>query len=406
MNTDRPKSGQPPTQRVNLEPGPKKRVLFVDDEPAILDGLRNVLRGQRKEWDMVFALGGQAGVAELEKARFDVIVTDMRMPVVDGAALLNKAKEQHPDAVRLVLSGQSDAQTALKSAFVAHQFLAKPCEPDRLSAVVKRSCDLQALLSNDTLRALAGVAGFLPPAPRTFMTLLKVLADPRSSLADAARVVERDPALCAKILQVVNSAFFGLPRRVSNVEIAANYLGSIALRNLALSIESMNNARSRIPAADVFQAYQYNVLLGALVARRFAASNRTLADDAFMAAMLRDMGSLLLASGAAPIPNLDYDDQAALGAYLLGLWGLPHPIMEAVAFHENPTVLEHESLELADVVHIADRIAARVSPSPFERAELPLYADHLERLGVNAAQLDELTEQAKSMLNEVREMLV
>lgn len=385
---------------------PRKRVLFVDDEPAILDGLRNVLRGQRKEWDMVFALGGAAGVAELEKSHFDVIVTDMRMPVIDGATLLTRAKEHHPDAVRLVLSGQSDAQSALKSVFVAHQFLAKPCEPDRLSAVVKRSCDLQAMLSDEELRALAGVTGYLPPAPRTFMTLLRVLADPHSSVADAAKVVERDPALCAKMLQVVNSAFFGLPRRVSNVEVAANYLGSIALRNLALSIESLNATRQRAPSPEVFAAYQYNVLLGALVARRFAGSNRALADDAFMAAMLRDMGALLLASKNTPSGVAEQVDQAALGAYLLGLWGLPHPIMEAVAFHETPGTIEHDSLELVDVVHVADRVAARISPSPFESEQTTTQFEHLERLGVTSQQLDALTEEASGLFEQVREMLV
>jgi HD-like signal output (HDOD) protein/ActR/RegA family two-component response regulator len=383
----------------------KRRVLFVDDEPSILEGLRNVLRSQRKEWDMVFALGGPTGLAELEKGHFDVVVSDMRMPIIDGASLLSKVKELQPDAVRLVLSGQTDAETVLKTVFVAHQFMSKPCEPDRLKALVKRSCDLQTLLLSDDLRKLAGDVSVLPAAPRVFFDLVKVLGNPKSSTTDAAKVVERDPALCAKILQVVNSAFFGLPRRVTSVEMAANYLGTIALRNLTLSMEAATSAREKSPlSAAKFQQYQLNVVLGAALARKYFKSDRQSADDAFMAAMLRDMGWHLQAStmdtnGLLPaaIPG-----HAALGAYLLGIWGLPHAIIEAVAFHEHPDEFAHEHLELADVVHLTDRIAASVAPSPFESEVPTLCSAHLERMGLQVERVEALREEAKSMAEQLQ----
>src|SRR6188768_4014512 len=183
----------------------KQRVLFVDDEAAILEGLRAVLRPQRREWEMVFALGGPAGKQEVETSKFDVVVTDMRMPIVDGAALLAYVKELQSHAVRLVLSGQTDPQTAMKSVFTAHQFLAKPCDVEKLRTVVKRCCELNELLATEELKSLAGDVSVLPSTPDTYLAIRKVVSDPSSGIQDVARIIEREPTLCAKLLQVANS---------------------------------------------------------------------------------------------------------------------------------------------------------------------------------------------------------
>ena len=205
----------------------KQRVLFVDDEAAILEGLRAVLRPQRREWDMVFALGGPAGLQEVENSKFDIVVTDMRMPILDGAALLARVKELQPHAIRLVLSGQTDSQTTMKSVFTAHQFLAKPCDAEKLRNVVKRCCELNELLGGDELKSLCGDVSLLPAAPTTYLAISKALGNPNTGIADVVRIVEREPTLCAKVLQLANSAFFGLPRAVSNVSQAATYLGTL-----------------------------------------------------------------------------------------------------------------------------------------------------------------------------------
>jgi HD-like signal output (HDOD) protein len=189
---------------------------------------------------------------------------------------------------------------------------------------------------------------------------------------------------------------------------AANYLGTIALRNLALSMEAATSARekSQLPAAK-FQQYQLNVVLGAALARNYFKTDRQLSDDAFMASMLRDMGWHLQASvevtgGVLPasIPG-----HAALGAYLLGIWGLPHAIIEAVAFHEHPDEFAHDQLELADVVHLTDRIASRVAPSPFEDREPELCTAHLERMGITQARMDAMLVEAKAIASQVKETL-
>lgn len=387
---------------------PRQRVLFVDDEESILEGLRAVLRPQRREWDMVFALGGPAGLREVESSKFDVVVTDMRMPVLDGGALLARVRQLQPHAVRLVLSGQTDPQTALKSVFTAHQFLAKPCDVEKLRSVVKRCCDLNELLRGEELRSLAGDASVLPAAPATYLAISKLLADPNAGISDVVRVVEREPTLCAKVLQVANSAFFGLPRTVTSISQAATYLGTLALRDLALAMETLaakHPSRSALPAGD-YMEFQVNALAVALLGRRWYASDRRKADDAFVAGMLRDMGQLLLATrpDGAEAPVGQADQHAALSAYLLGLWGLPHPVLEAVAFHEHPERVEHDTLEVMDVVHLADCVVSRLAPSPFQPAPI-CDLDRYRALGVGAERLHELEREAAVVLAEARKVL-
>jgi len=382
----------------------KQRVLFVDDEDAILEALRAVLRPQRREWDMVFALGGPAGLQQVESSRFDVVVTDMRMPVIDGATLLSRVKQLQPQAVRLVLSGQTDPQTALKSVFTAHQFLAKPCDPERLRSVVKRCCDLNAVLSAEELRSLAGDVSLLPAAPTTYLAISKVLADPNSGISDVVRLVEREPTLCAKVLQVSNSAFFGLPRAVTSVTQAATYLGTLALRDLALAMETLSSAnRSAVPP-ESYAAFQVNALAVGLLGRRWFDGDRRKADEAFVAGMLRDMGHLLLAPRQAQADVVEPEEHAALSGYLLGLWGIPHAVLEAVTFHEHPERVEHDSVEVLDIVNWADSVIGALTPSPFQapaRCDVP----RLERLGVPTEKLRELTQAAPQILAEARKML-
>src|SRR5215469_9947183 len=115
------------------------RILFVDDEPKVLDGLRRLLRPQRLQWDMSFIEGGEAALALLDQSPFDVIVSDLKMPGMDGTALLERAREHHPQVVRIVLSEYADLEAAFRAAQVAHQLLLKPCDAEMLRVAIDRA---------------------------------------------------------------------------------------------------------------------------------------------------------------------------------------------------------------------------------------------------------------------------
>lgn len=377
-----------------------KRLLFVDDEPQVLEGLRNLLRPQRKRWDMHFAQGGEQALAELAQAPFDVVISDMRMPGMDGQALLKRVAELYPRVVRIVLSGQTELEVALKSVSIAHQFLSKPCEADVLQNVLDRACALSALLHNEALRQVVAGIKRLPTTPQLFLKLTHTLADPTASLKTVAELLSKDVAVCARVLQLVNSPFFGLNRRVTSVLEAATFLGSTTIKSVVLSVESfaVMAEAPNIPGFSFEALHRHSLYTANLAKHVIGDANRR--EHAFMGGMLHDIGMLILAThfpqelkrlvhepGWVEREDAESDlSHARLGAYLLGLWGLPYPVIEAVAHHHGPHRIEHRTFDVPDAVYVADRLAAELYADGNHGAEHPgeLDMDYLGRLGIDA----------------------
>ncbi len=332
-----------------------RRVLFVDDDPAILDGLKNLLRRERKRWEMVFALGGQMALDEIAASPFDVIVSDMRMPGIDGAALLERVKREHPSTARIVLSGHAEREAVMRAVPVAHQFLSKPCDADLLRTVVDRAMRLQDRIASPLIRELVGRIERLPSGPDIYWQLTQCIQRDDTGITDIAAIVERDPAMSTKVLQLVNSAFFGLARPTTSVVRAVGYLGVDLLRSLALT-QAVFSASKGMPRCFDMERFQARSVLRARIASRIA--RQSPADVVVTAAMLSSIGELVLAlanpTGFAEIEaesrwskrsRLEVEKevlgltQADVGSYLLSLWGLPLAITEAVAFHLEPSAL-------------------------------------------------------------------
>ena len=189
-----------------------KRILFVDDESNILDGIRRSLHADRERWDMQFVVGGEAALKVCAGSSFDVVISDMRMPGMDGATLLGHIRDRFPNTARIILSGFSDATLATRAILVAHRFLAKPCNASELHSAIERVCAMQDLLSSPKLRGIVGAVGELPSLSATYTDLTHALKDPKTSIQQVAEIIERDIAMSAKVLQLANSAFFGLAR--------------------------------------------------------------------------------------------------------------------------------------------------------------------------------------------------
>jgi putative nucleotidyltransferase with HDIG domain len=338
-------------------------VLFVDDEPQVLDSLRDALRPRRHEWEMSFASSGEDALDQLEREVYDVIVSDMRMHGMDGATLLGRVERAHPEAVRIVLSGSAERDVVLRAAAVAHRFLAKPCDVDELARVVERSCDLRSLPASATR---------LPAAPRLHAELTALLRDGGATPADAAAIIERDVAMSAKVLSLVNSAWFGLRRRVVDVRSAAVYLGLTTLRGLVLSAHAFEGLAPARPI-DGFEleAVRRHCLRVAQLARQLLPYGEQ-RDDAFTAALLHDVGLLALAAdepgylasvlavareSGRSLAEVELAERgvthAELGAHLLAQWGLPDSIVEAVAYHHRPEALRHPRMDAVAAVAIA-----------------------------------------------------
>jgi HD-like signal output (HDOD) protein len=278
--------------------------------------------------------------------------------------------------VRIVLSGHTELSTALRAVPVAHQFLAKPCDAGTLRVAVERACHLKGLLNDDSIRRTVGALRDLPALPRTYDALTQALADPETPLQKIARIAEQDVGISAKILQLVNSAFFGLANSVTNVSHAVIYLGINTLRSLALSVEIFRVFRPKTPLPGFsLEGLERHARLAAHIAARLPVPKH-LADIPLVAGMLHDVGKLILAwkfperfkellAQAAeehcPLYKVEEREygfsHAEIGAYLLGLWGLPYMLVEAVALHHGPNQVPHECFDAVSAVYVANLLA-------------------------------------------------
>jgi HD-like signal output (HDOD) protein/ActR/RegA family two-component response regulator len=331
-----------------------RRVLFVDDDGHVLEALRDALRSHRGEWAMSFVDNGRDALALLESDRHDVVVSDLLMPELDGATLLERVRDRHPTAVRIVLSGHADLDMVARAAGVAHRLIAKPCDTDDLARVIEGSCALQQMTARLELRGCVAGASSLPAVPRLYAELTELLASGTASARDAAGVIQSDMAMAAKVLQLANSAYFGRRHPVSQVAEAVAYLGLEPVKALVLHAEAFHHLRIEppIPGFDL-EALQRHCTRVGRVARALMPDLRS-GGDAFAAGLLHDLGLLILASQdreeltrilalarehARPVNEVERERHSAthgeIGAHLLALWGLPQPVTEAVAHHHD-----------------------------------------------------------------------
>ena len=277
----------------------KVNILFVDDEPLVLQGLQRVLRRLRDEWDIAFAHSGPEALEKLSREPFDVIVSDMRMPGMDGGQLLAEVKERYPHMVRIILSGQSERGMVMKTIKPAHQYLAKPCDDATLKACLGRARLLRGMMADESLRGLISQIDTLPSLPALYMAIVKELEKDCASIKTIGGIISQDIGMTAKILQLVNSAFFGFRRHIASPAEAVELLGLETIKVLVLSVEIFSQLdQEKIPAFSVKSLWDHSLATG-VYARTIAVQEKVehaLVEDSFMAGVLHDAGKLVLAA--------------------------------------------------------------------------------------------------------------
>lgn len=333
----------------------KNRILFVD-KPNALEQIKNMAGHLGDEWDIRFAQSGPEGLKHLEREPFTAIVSDIHMTVKENVELLNEVRERFPDVVRIVLSEYNDRDAVLKSAVKsAHQYLTKPCEATMLRSALEGACELRGWLRNDSIKKVVSRMDSIPSIPSLYNEILYELSRPDVSVPKIANVIAKDVGMSAKILQVVNSAFFCLRQRVTNIAQAVNLLGYDIVRDLVFSLHVFSQfVLSSGSGLNLGQVWLHSFRVG-LFSRAIAEAetgDKNLIDDAFMAGMLHDMGKLILASNFPDEWNaarrLSEEEKISLveaenrvfaathyetGGYFTCLWGLPDAIVRAVSFH-------------------------------------------------------------------------
>ena len=380
---------------------PRPHILFVDDEPRILGGLRRMLRTHRDRWDMSFAEGGEAALAALRDRPCDVIVSDYRMPGMNGAQLLERVRLEYPGTARVILSGQTNEDNLLSIMVLAHEFLTKPSSPEQLVATVERLIDVRTPTGTGARPDRADVQS-LPSPPHTLVELIEALDNDDASAQSVGTIIERDPAATAKVLQLVNSSAYTVGRKISDVGQAVALLGLQTVRGLVLMHDLIRtfDVAGGLPVEWMEELTLHSVETSRLC--RMFADGTDWESNAFTAGLLHEVGQLVLAAmrprefaeslAAWRDPGPEPPEKAFLcvtesavigfshidaGADLLRFWGLPDPVIEAVAGHAvtvQPPAVTDAATAVA-LAHMA--VEAELGPVCGPFATAPLEEDQL-----------------------------
>lgn len=395
----------------------KPVVLFVDDEPNILSGLRRMLVPMAASWQCLFAESAAAAIDQLSRRHVDILVTDMRMPGIDGRTLMHIVRRRWPEVTRIVLSGHSEQEVAVRSMDVAHQFLSKPCNSEGLKQALQRAIDLRSMLDSRELRGLAASLTHLPVLPDIYSEIMQALGDDGCNVRRIGEIVARDAACSLKLLQLVNSAYYGLRTRTASVEEAAVLLGTDAVKAVVLMAYQCSECEGLNGNIAAVQHQWVHGMQTAVLARRIASEiglGKVDVEAAFLAGFVHDMGYLVLLGQRPDLvascqrmvdagePQLDAErkawgaSHAGLAAYLMGIWGLPDIVVQAVGFHHIPNAAGVPVLSPLTAVHIASCICDGSSRND---GELLMDMDYVNSLGL-ASKLDGWVGQWRGMLCE------
>ncbi len=356
-----------------------KKILFVDDNHAVLQQAYDMLQSYKNDHQITLADTGEKALKLVLRDSYDIVISDIQMPGMNGIELLRHIQRHSPHTVRVILSQNSHNYEMLRRmAELAHQFIAKPLDTQALYASLEKAFALTALVQDDSLQKLLLGVRSLPSYPSIYMEIVDELKKQNPSADRVGEIISRDIGMSAKVIQLVNSAYFGLSRTITSPSQGAVILGLETIRDLVLSLQvfsqfDMNKIR-RLGLEDIWD-HSLAVGVYSRTITKSMTSDKEKINSAFLAGLLHDMGKLLLAEhftmkyystlGAARQQNIPLFESemrsfgsthGRLGAYLLGCWGLPVSVVEGLAYHHALENYPGSGFSLALAVHVADHL--------------------------------------------------
>lgn len=356
----------------------KDSILFVDDNENILQGLRRNLRPMHQEWECSFATSGEDALKLMQDRHIDVVVSDMRMPGMDGATFLSHVKEAHGHTARFVLSGQCEEEVILQLLSVSHQYMAKPFEHEKIISTIRGILSLKAMLQDNALKTFVTNLSALPSLPSLHESVLAELNAAAPSTKALEDIFLRDISILAKLLQIMNSSYFGPSQDINTIAYVWELLSLEKIRTLITQDCIVSPLNKDLEKDPFIPKLWQRSLVAARIARALAKAENAppkMADKAFVAGLLHAIGTLVLYEYQRKEKGgIDYkgiqvsgvpDNYALVGGWLLTLWGLPHDICFAVLNHATPDkfVGTEGDKDLLSIVHVATAWAlAREAP--------------------------------------------
>ena len=355
-----------------------KRLLFVDDEPILREVYTSLGQTLGHGHEIQTAGSGQEALKLLSHKSFDIIVSDLAMPGMDGMEFLNMVVRDYPESARIVVSGFADRLKVAECLTIGHRFFNKPLNFKNLSGLLKRICKYSYLVSNERVRRMVCGNGALPTPPETYLRLTDALNSPYADMEDVGKIVEQDPGLSTKLLHIVNSAQFGISRQIVTPTEAVQILGIEVLKALMLGVKAFGFYDENPFVKATFKDLWSHSLEVAVRARKLAVFEKLsteACEECFLAGLLHDIGKLILAANAENQYKLVLElsrkaslhlhqaevgifscTHAQIGAYLLALWGVPDSVIRAVEHHHSLSKATIEGFDPLIAVHVAQNL--------------------------------------------------
>ncbi len=338
-----------------------RKIVFVDSDKKVIKKLKKQLHPMRFKWKMEFVRTGEDALRFMKNSSVDAVVSDLHLPEMDGVKLFDTVMELYPGTARFVYSDNSDSSLAIESAKCTHQFLLKQSNAETIRYAIERTCKLQELLNNKKLIDIVSGIRNLPSLPKLYDLITKEMKSSDPSITKVGNLISQDISLSAKMLQLVNSAYYSLPRKIIDTQQATIYLGTEIVKAIVLTdhiFSSFSNLAESL-GFNIAGMWRHSLMVGILAAEiaRAESAESSEVEEALIAGMLHDIGKLILlkipgnykeVESFVDYTGSDFVDaeyavvktsHAELGAYLLGLWGIPDSIVEIVAFHHKPSTL-------------------------------------------------------------------
>ncbi|GJQ64076.1 MAG: two-component system response regulator [Melioribacteraceae bacterium] len=363
------------------------KIIFADREEKILKILKRILETENGNLKTFFFNDAEEAAAALSESDVDMVVCDLDMYVDSGQPLLDYTKENYPGVIRVILTGYSLEATALQAIQKAHQLFLKPIESFQLKDKIYKTLSLKEYIQNENLRKLIAGINEIPVLPEFYYKLEKMLEQPDVSIAEVKNLIAHDPALVAKILQLVNSAFFGFSKNISDLTQAISFLGLKIIKTLVLYLSVTATIKIAPQLLKVQNEIWHHSLTAASIARDIAKElhfTQDEIDNAYAAGILHDIGKLVLLSynnyyeevteRSKTLQCSFYEAELSyfntshgdVGAYLLGLWGLPDLIVESVHYHHHELFKDDDEVNIKSVLQITELVSRDDLPDPEE----------------------------------------
>ncbi|MGZ8939357.1 MAG: HDOD domain-containing protein [Limisphaerales bacterium] len=334
-------------------------------------------------------------LAALEQEDFEVVLCDLVSGPEVGAQFLQEVWKQRPRTVRFLLARGLTPDLMVTCALGSHHFLQKPLDALTIASALTRADAINQYVRNDRIQSLVSRMRTLPSRPSLYLEVMRELRSPAASASTVGELVEKDLAISTKLIQVVNSAFYGLSQQVTDPAAAVLLLGLETTASLVLSIEAFARFDKVKPiyfSMDKVWRHSQSVAASAKRIAELLCNDPDVARYAFTAGLLHDIGKLALAlnfeeqyQGAIKLaekqklPASEVEAQvfgathAETGAYLLSVWGLPLPIVEAVARHHAPARTMDKHFTAATALHLAEQL--EYSEDPIRRGSKDVVLD-------------------------------